>query len=173
MVTTLTPQTWCELSNLLFERDSASGKYRPYVAFRGLSQPYREGELRTGIQRISDSTTEYFGRANLPIVERRLIDTFRNYAQEHHPELNNDWEVLALARHYRLCIDWTLSPYVALFFATEDPNDWGKDGVIWCAKRDAARELLTRETKNSPGGAEYLCVYYPAPAEKTESFETS
>ena len=143
MVTTLKPQNWTDLSELLFEK-SESGKYRPYTAFRGLSKPY-EGELRTGVQRISDSTKEYFPRANLPVVERRLIDTFRNYAQEHHPELSSDWEVLALARHYRLCtrlIDWTMSPYVALFFATEDPNDWSQDGVIWCAKRDKARQLL-------------------------------
>lgn len=146
MVTTLTPQTWTELSDLLFKKDPASGKYRPYLAFRGLSQEYLRGELRTGIQRISDSTEKHFGRsADLPVVEQRLIDTFRNYAQEHHPELVSDWEVLALARHYRLCtrlIDWTMSPYVALFFATEDTNAWSADGVIWCANREAARDLL-------------------------------
>ena len=151
MVTTLTPKNWTELSDLLFEKDPVSGKYRPYVAFRGLSQHYPEGELRTGIQRISDSTEKYFGRsADLPVVERRLIDTFRNYAQEHHQELVSDWEVLALARHYRLCtrlIDWTMSPYVALFFATEDTTAWSEDGVIWCAKRDAARKLLPEKLR--------------------------
>jgi len=86
----------------------------------------------------------------LSVIERRLIDTFRNYAQEHHPELASDWEVLALARHYRLCtrlVDWTMSPYVALFFATEDPTAWSEDGVIWCAKREAARDLLPQKLR--------------------------
>jgi hypothetical protein len=80
---------------------------------------------------------------SLATIERRLIDTFRNYSQEHHPELKSDWQVLSLARHYQLrtrLLDWTLSPYVALFFATEKHPD--KDGVIWCVDRKKTRDLL-------------------------------
>ena len=79
---------------------------------------------------------------NLATIERRLVDTFRNYSQEHHPELNTDWEVLSLARHYQLntrLVDWTLSPYVALFFAAEKHPD--EDGVIWCVDRKKTRDL--------------------------------
>jgi len=135
------PNSWDDLNRLLWQKsfDSQTNKYRPYIAFRGLSRTYTK-DLVTGIQRISRLRP-----LNLATLERRLLDTFRNYAQEHYPELRSDWELLSLGRHYRLhtrLIDWTISPYVALFFATENMEHWNRDGVVWCVSRKKTRDVL-------------------------------
>jgi FRG domain-containing protein len=153
MVETLrSPKDWNDLNELLWEQsfDPETRKHRPYTAFRGLSEMH-EDDLATGLQRIRGRSKDC-PAPDLSLLERRLIDTFRNYAQEHYPAMQTDWHVLSLSRHYRLptrLIDWTMSPYVALFFATENADKWDKDGVIWCASRKLTRELLPAYLKDS------------------------
>lgn len=142
------PKDWNDLNSMLWQRsiDSNTGKFKPYIAFRGLSEEY---DLKTSIQRLKDRRSpNSLEPIELAWRERRMIDTFRMYAQEHLSRNASDWEVLLLAQHHRLptrLLDWTLSPFVALFFATENTAKWDKDGIIWCVSRLETTKLLPVE----------------------------
>src|SRR5215467_865302 len=153
----LTPKTWNELNDVLWENSADGDRYRPYVAFRGLPIYDEKDPLRTGLQRIRNRSRkrgQLTPPADLNRLERRLIDTFRQYAREHYPhrDLESDWDVLALGRHYLLptrFLDWTSSPHVALFFVIEDESKWDEDGVIWWACRNKTRDLLPKDLKKA------------------------
>ena len=44
-------------------------------------------------------------------------------------------------------IDWTYSPFVALHFATEHPEEYDRDGIVWCVNFVAANNLLPKRLK--------------------------
>jgi len=143
------PKSWNKLNDILWKssKDHKYQKYRPYVAFRGLSEDY--GNLRTGIQRIGGPRIQ-LDAEELLWRERRLIDSFRLTACKELPDQPSDWQVLLLAQHYRLpsrLLDWTSSPYIALFFAVEDESKFDKDGVIWCVNRLETNKVLPPDLK--------------------------
>ena len=130
------PKTWDELNAALWRGSIDSyGNYRPRIAFRGMSENY--GTLQTSIQRIGGPGKVY-PASELKWRERRVIETFATYAREQLPTGFTDWEIILLGQHYRLptrLLDWTSSPYVALFFATEDVAKFDCDGIVWCVSR--------------------------------------
>jgi hypothetical protein len=71
------------------------------------------------------------------MLERRSIDLFRSTARFFaHPgeqgALTDDFIALMVLRHYGIptrLLDWTMSPYVAAYFAACDDDT--KDGEIW------------------------------------------
>jgi hypothetical protein len=98
--------------------------------FRGQSRPW---PLKPLIERILSAPI-------IPVVERQLVREFRDRA--HHfmtkmPEEGDDIGWLSLMQQHgaptRL-LDWTVSPYVAAFFALEEPPGESPP-VIWAINR--------------------------------------
>ncbi len=136
--------SWNELNDALYAGtfDRRLGRYRSRFVFRGLASA--RYDLRTGLARLKGAS-----------VERHLLRDFRKYAGAAAPG-DSIWNWLALAQHHGLptrLLDWTYSPYVAMHFATNRPETFGLDGVIWCVDYartnrylpDALKEVLDQE----------------------------
>jgi hypothetical protein len=147
---------WNKLNNDLSLCPDSWGRtnFLPDVAYRGLPKDY---DLLTTLQRLPLGVRR---RDNKPLDtnddrvselarrERRLIDSFRKYTRSLLQFGTTDWDVMLLAQHYRLptrLLDWTLSPLVALFFASERIQNEERDepdGVIWCVSRTRTNACL-------------------------------
>ena len=100
------------------------GRYRSNYAFRGLSN--KDYELTTTLIRLEGNYSE---------LETHLLRNFAKYARIEGASSYTIWDWLVLARHHGLptrLLDWTLSPFVAMHFATADTARYDSDGVIWC-----------------------------------------
>lgn len=121
----ITVHTWNDLQDQLFADSWRNDlqRYRSPYAFRG--QPCADHRLETSLARIGGSFSE---------MERHLLRNFRKYACRNDVENDSVWSWLALAKHHGLptrLLDWSFSPFVALHFATSDPEDFNLDGAIW------------------------------------------
>ena len=119
----------------------------PFVPKRGNpygSMGFRGQEKATPTWRLQPSLSRQLPRKcdfnKVLEIERRLLDEFRLDAHRH----LSTWEIPTLQQVYpsmrwlmamqqygaptRL-LDWTLSPYVAAYFAVRDAHD--EDGVLW------------------------------------------
>jgi hypothetical protein len=118
--------------------------YTASWAFRGVGK--EERSLQSSLERLD---------LKIPLVaaERYLLTTFQRRA--HHyisdPPAKDDYlEWLALLQHYgaptRL-LDWTKSPYVALFFALDQPRELDKNCALWAIDlqwcKQQARQQIT------------------------------
>jgi hypothetical protein len=124
-------RTWNTLAKLIDNFASGGGPWGTQYLFRGQSN-VEWNNLKPMLARSLKQT-------NLQQVyhlEHTAMVAFRIQAHLHvnlrtidHPEDCFEW--WPIMQHYgaptRL-LDWTASPYVALYFATE--KDWNKDGVI-------------------------------------------
>jgi len=127
--------SWHELNDCLFEGSWRPDlrRFRSSYAFRGQSDV--DADLKTSIVRLGGNVD----------LEAHLLRNFRKYAQREALAGDSVWNWLALAQHHGLptrLLDWTYSPYVAMHFATENPNDYGGDGVIWCVDYVQTNDLL-------------------------------
>ncbi|MBI2908268.1 MAG: FRG domain-containing protein [Chloroflexi bacterium] len=147
---------WNKINNELFLRPDSRGRtdFLPDIAYRGLP---KDCALLTTLQRLQlrvnrkDYTpfdTDDERAKELARRERRLIDSFRKYSRSMLQFGTTDWDVMLVAQHHRLptrLLDWTLSPMVAMFFATEKigkEDEDEPDGVIWCVSRSRTNEFL-------------------------------
>jgi hypothetical protein len=118
----------------LFRRTLTLSKDNALLACRG--QANSAWPLQASLDRILDAKADYASRL---AEERALIESFRVRAREHlgrvekqYVEGNERVGALAVLQHYgaptRL-LDWTYSPWVALYFAAIDHHD--RPGAVW------------------------------------------
>jgi hypothetical protein len=140
------PASWAELIEQLYEGswNPGLGRFRSPYAFRGLSSV--DHTLSNSLLRLAGDD------ADINALELSLLRNFRKYAHaESGGGVDTVWHWLALGQHHGLptrLIDWTYSPLVALHFTTEQPADFGRDGIVWCVNFVDANKLLPRRLKD-------------------------
>ena len=118
-------KTWEELLQLI--RNYSAG-----WAFRGAGSSL--WELKTSLERLEAVPVYQAELYLLSAFQRRI----HHYVDDP-PDREDDLEWLALMQHHGAptrILDWTKSPYVALFFALEQPGDSGSDHALWAIDLD-------------------------------------
>jgi len=133
--------SWAELMNALYDIPrTAFQRYRSDFVYRGLAD-HRWG-LETSLQRLCGDYVN---------VEGPMLRTFRKYAEPGSIPADTLLVRLAVAQHHRLptrVLDWTVSPKIALHFATAEEEHYDKDGVVWCVDVRQVRDLLPVPLQN-------------------------
>ena len=135
------PKTWLDIVEELYEGSWNAGlrRFRSPYAFRGMSSA--DHTLDSSLLRLAR------GRGDVRRLENAVLRNFRKYARRHIEGTDSLWDWMAIGQHYGLptrLLDWTYSPLVALHFATEDPVEFDRDGVVWCLNFIEANKLLPR-----------------------------
>lgn len=127
--------SWDHLQHCLYDIPLTPLKrYRSDFVYRGLA--CKDWKLETSLRRLGD---------NFDVVEKPLLRSFCKYATFSDIPDESLWVKLTVAQHHGLptrLLDWTVSPKVALHFATAELEHYDKDGVIWCVDINKTRELL-------------------------------
>ncbi len=131
--------SWKKLEAELFDRtrNRTLRRFRSEYAFRGLSDA--SYELTTSLRRMQNN--------RYASMEHHLIRNFQKYARRDIDIVQSDtiWHWLSLAQHHGLptrLLDWTLSPFIAMHFATANIENYDRDGVIWVVNRTKVRSCL-------------------------------
>ena len=144
-------ESWSHLQELLFAGlwSPELGRWRADAVFRGEGRA--TNDLTTSLQRLGGPS---------PQLERHLLRNFRKYAHRVAVARESTWHWLALAKHHGLptrLLDWSHSPYVALHFATENPDLLDVDGRVFAVDYVQAaahlppvlRDVLAMEGSNT------------------------
>ena len=127
--------SWAELMNALYDIPrTAFQRYRSDFVYRGVAD--HSWGLETSLQRLCGDYVN---------VEGPMLRSFRKYAESGSIPADTLLVRLAVAQHHRLptrVLDWTVSPKVALHFATAEEEHYDKDGVVWCVDVRQVRDLL-------------------------------
>ncbi len=123
-------------------------------ALKNISGDLLGSESDTWFRGVSDESYELVpGTVWRDIHERThsgiIEDWLNEYLLYSTEELNDGYDVYALAQHYGLptrLLDWTTSPFIALYFALEKEEDKNKR-VVWAIHPF----LLNDKTVNWPG----------------------
>src|SRR6478736_7695755 len=126
---------WADLLQALYDiPKTRHQRYRSDFVYRGVAD--HSWGLETSLKRLGGDYVN---------VERPLLRSFRKYAESGSIPADTLLVRLAVAQHHRLptrVLDWTVSPKVALHFATAEEEHYDKDGVVWCVDVRQVRDLL-------------------------------
>jgi hypothetical protein len=126
---------WTELLRALYDiPKTPHHRHRSDFVYRGVAD--QSWGLETSLKRLG---------GNYLKVERPLLRSFRKYAEPGSIPEDTIWVRLSVAQHHGLptrLIDWTVSPKVAVHFATAEEEYYDKDAAIWCIDVVQARSLL-------------------------------
>ncbi len=150
------PRSWTDILDALYDGawNPSLQRFRSPFAFRGL--PCTEHTLSSSLVRLA-------GDADIRKLELALLRNFRKYAVTEGEHADSIWDWLALGQHRGLptrLLDWTYSPLVALHFATDGPEDFDRDGVVWCVNFVEANRRLPSKLQRimTREGSETLTV---------------
>ena len=138
-------RTWTELLEQLYAGSWNPDllRHRSPYAFRGLNRVNHD--LSNSLLRLSR------GEHGITTLELSLLRNFKKYAHDYPANgVDSIWHWLALAQHHGLptrLVDWTYSPLVALHFATENPAQYGEDGIVWCMNFVQANTRLPKRLR--------------------------
>ena len=138
-------RSWSELVEQLFAGswNPDLQRFRSPFAFRGLE--CAEHDLSNSLVRLAA------GHADIDKVELALLRNFRKYAHAQTTHgVDSIWHWLTVGQHHGLptrMIDWTYSPFVALHFATKNPREFDRDGIVWCVNFVQANRLLPKRLR--------------------------
>jgi len=132
----LTPQTWAEVYDALFEGtyNSRLNRFKSRFAYRGVSSD--KYDTKTSLMRLGGEYSK---------VENHLLRQFKKYAYKYIEDKHDDWYWLSVAQHYGLptrLLDWSYSPEVALHFATCNTEKFDSDGAVWKVNYKKVHESL-------------------------------
>jgi hypothetical protein len=135
---------WLQIVDELYEGswNQDLQRFRSPFAFRGLASA--DHTLKSTLVRLAGK------RGDVHTLELALLRNFRKYARVDSAGADSIWDWLALGQHHGLptrLLDWTYSPLVALHFATEDPEAFDQDGVVWCVDFVAANRRIPRRLR--------------------------
>ena len=137
-------KSWLDVVDALYEGSWRHDlqRFRSPFAFRGSSRV--DHTLASSLARLS--------RPGIDVhrLELALLRNFRKYAHQQGAAADSIWDWLALGQHRGLptrLLDWTYSPLVALHFATQNPDEFGEDGIVWCVNFVEANKRLPRRLR--------------------------
>jgi len=128
--------SWNELNERLYHGSwqEPLRRFRASFAYRGLNNS--SYDLQSSLMRLGGLYQEQEGH---------LLRNFRKYALQNPLVKDSVWTWLAQGQHHGLptrLLDWTHSPYVALHFATENLEQFDRDGIVWCVDYTKTNRLL-------------------------------
>lgn len=134
-------KTWLHVIEILYDiPKGVHNRHRSDYVYRGVAD--KNWELETSLIRLGG---DYIN------VESPLVRSFRKYAEPGQLPKEGSWVELAIAQHHGLptrLLDWTVSPQVALHFATAEENHYDKDAAIWCVDVVKARSILPEKLRD-------------------------
>jgi hypothetical protein len=114
--------------------DEKLKRHRSPFVFRGVASV--DFDLKTSLQRLNPAD---------PRLERAMLRNFRKYASRDANAGDSIWNWLSVAQHHGLptrLLDWTISPFVALHFATEETDKYDHAAAVWCMDAKTIRNHL-------------------------------
>ncbi|MBZ0257131.1 FRG domain-containing protein [bacterium] len=129
--------SWSELCDRVYDESWREDirRFRSNYAFRGVSNKKYD---------LSSSFMRQCGKK--PKLEYHLLRNFKKYAEINGGAVDySDWRWMTIAQHHGLptrLLDWTYSPFVAMHFATIDPNAHDCDGAIWAVDYVETNRML-------------------------------
>lgn len=121
--------------SFLIGKSDAIHPNRVNYTFRG--QKSEHYNLISSLRRNSGSKYRY--------AEKRLLYNFRKYGELIEPKIcDSIWKTMIIAQHHGIptrCLDFSISPLVALHFALSD-NDKTENAVVWAINHSQLHQKL-------------------------------